>query len=370
MLALLLTFLLLTPPENPITGSLQTSEQGETAGKITTLSPTEVSDLQKRADSGDASAQFALGKAYESGNGAPQRPDQAAIWYRKAAEQGNAKAQNSLGVLYWLGEGVEKDRKQAIQWYRKAARQGDASAMFNLGAAYYNGDAVGINDTLAYAWFLLSSEAGSSAGRDAAKRSQAEHGPVLLNDAYLAIGEMYEKGEDLPQDLQLAASWYRKAAENRRFTEARLRLGILFLKSGNYNEARQWCETLAKEKVTGGAFCMGYLYQHGFGVTQDSKIAFKWYAQAANSGNITAMHALSQMYEKGEATKVDRTKAMYWLLMAAIHGSQDAAIEARKLRASMSEQEWKATQKKLGNTKFDPKRVSSILQETSPQAEQ
>ena len=78
-------------------------------------STTDLAGLQKQADSGDASAQLALGSAYESGNGVRQDPKQAAVWYRKAAEQGNPKAQNSLGVLYWLGNGVEEqDRSRAM----------------------------------------------------------------------------------------------------------------------------------------------------------------------------------------------------------------------------------------------------------------
>jgi uncharacterized protein len=169
--------------------------------------------MKSRAGSGDPSAQYALGKAYETGNGIQKNAQQAAFWYRKASEQGNAKAQNSLGVLYWMGEGVDKDKKEAVEWYRKAARQGDSNAMFNLGAAYYNGEGVATNDTLALAWFLLAAEGGSAGARDAAQRSEQEHQPWMLNDACLAVGEMYEKGENLPKNLDVASAWYKKAAE-------------------------------------------------------------------------------------------------------------------------------------------------------------
>jgi uncharacterized protein len=208
---LLASFLLAIPSDYAI--SLQITPPALTGNSPAALSSVEISDLQKRADSGDGAAQFALGKAYESGNGLPKRPDQAAIWYRKAAEQGNEKAQNSLAVLYWTGDGVDKDKAEAVRWYRRAARQGNSNAMFNLGAAYYNGEGVGVNDTLAYAWFLLSDERGNPSGRDAAKRSQGEHGPNALNGACVTVGEMYEKGEDLPRNPELAAQWYRKAAD-------------------------------------------------------------------------------------------------------------------------------------------------------------
>jgi TPR repeat protein len=91
-------------PSAHATDLSQSGTQAVTGNAPAKLSAAELSDLQKSAEFGDAVAQFALGRAYESGNGVPQRMDQAAIWYRKAAEQGNEKAQSSLGVLYWLGK--------------------------------------------------------------------------------------------------------------------------------------------------------------------------------------------------------------------------------------------------------------------------
>jgi TPR repeat protein len=360
MLVLLLASFLLAIPGELATLSLQETPQAATGDAPAKLSAAEISELQKRADSGDAAAQFALGKAYVSGNGVPQRTDQAAIWYRKAAEQGNANAQNSLGVLYWLGDGVEKDKNQAVQWYRKAARQGSANAMFNLGAAYYNGDGIGVNETLAYSWFLLSSEAGSSSGQDAAKRSQGEHGPTAFNDACLAIGQMYEKGDDLPKNLELAAAWYRKAAE-RGHSEATISLAILYLNANDFIQARHWCEAAAKEGHSGGYYCLGYLYQHGRGVDPSLKEAFRYYEEGARRGHVPSMQATAEMYEKGEGTNPDRTQAFVWFLMVARRGNQSAIAEAKKLRSSMTEKEWKGVQKKLPRN-FDTKMVDAILQ--------
>jgi uncharacterized protein len=358
-MVLLFAWILLVPVPSGHAPDLQTTPQAETGNATVRLSPAEISDLQKKADSGDAAAQFGLGRAYEAGDGVPQRSDQAAMWYRKAAEQGNAKAQSNLGILYWLGEGVEKDRVEAIRWYHKAARQGNANAMFNLGAAYYNGEGVGVNDTLAYAWFLLSSEAGNSSGQDAAKRSRGEHGPSAFSEACLAIGQMYEKGEDLPKNFESAAAWYRKAAEqgNR---EAAIDLAALYLSASAYSQARSWCEAAAKDKLPGGFYCLGYLYQHGSGVKANLKEALGWYQQGASRGNVASMQALARMYENGEGTKPDRVQAFAWLIIAAQRGNQDAIAEAKRIRFSMTEKEWKDTQKKLPRN-LDPKKVDSFL---------
>ncbi len=325
-----------------------------------------MTELREKADAGDSSAAFDLGRAYEKGNGVPQDMLKAAFWYRKAAEEGDAKAQDSLGVLYWLGAGVEKDRKQAIEWYRKAARQGDANAMFNLGVSYYNGEA-NIDDTLAYAWFLLASEAGSSPGRDAATRSRAEHGESGFRDACLAIGEMYEKGQDMPPSQERAIAWYKRVAEGPGHGVAAERLAGIYLSADNYNDARPWCEAAAKDKMPGGAFCLGYLYQRGLGVKQDFKAAFTWYLQGAKGGNAAATNAVIQMYENGQGTPVDHTEAIYWLLRSSNRGDKNAQAEARRLRASMSDKEWKAVRKKLRERGFDLKKVDIFLRADSAQ---
>ena len=322
-----------------------------------------MSDLQKRADSGDVAAQFALGKAYESGNGVPQRTDQAAIWYRKAAEQGYEKAQTNLGVLYWLGDGVEKDKSEAVRWYRKAARQGNGNAMFNLGAAYYNGEGVGTNYSLAYAWFLLSSEAGNSSGQDAAKRSLGEWGSDGFNDACLTIGKMYEKGEGLPKNLESAAAWYRKAAEHG-YADASIQLAALYLRVSDYSQARPWCEAAARAKRSGGYHCLGYLYQQGLGVDANLKEAFQWYERGAREGNAASMQALARMYENGEGTKPDRVQALVWFLSASLRGNQGTIADARRVRFSMTEKEWKEAQKKLPRN-VDPKKVDKFLSDAS-----
>jgi len=285
------------------------------------------------------------------------------MWYRKAAEQGNEKAQNNLGLLYWFGNGVEKDKTEAVRWYRKAARQGNANAMFNLGAAYYNGDGVGVDDILAYAWFLLSSEGANSSGQDAAKRSHEELGPNGFNQACVAIGQMYEKGADLPKNLESAAAWYRKAAEQG-WGEAILSLARLYVNASDYIQARPWCEAAAKGKLPGGYYCLGYLYQYGFGVDPNLKEAFHWYEQGARVGSMASMQALAKMYENGEGTKPDRVQAFVWFLIAAQRRSPGAIAEARRIRSSISENEWKDTQKKL-KPNFDLKEVDKFLRGAS-----
>ena len=52
-----------------------------------------IESLKKKAQAGDAEAQFNLGVAYDDGYSVPENDVEAVKWYRKAAEQGHAIAQ-------------------------------------------------------------------------------------------------------------------------------------------------------------------------------------------------------------------------------------------------------------------------------------
>lgn len=52
----------------------------------------EKDNVFRRAEKGDANAQFVLGLKYDTGKGMPQDYAEAAKWYRKAKDQGVAGA--------------------------------------------------------------------------------------------------------------------------------------------------------------------------------------------------------------------------------------------------------------------------------------
>lgn len=146
--------------------------------------PDGLEGLEDKAISGDAQAQYALGAAYDTGDGVPRNRALATQWYKKAAEQGHAGAQNSLGsvfqaekkysdALYWyqkaaaqdhplatsnlaylydLGLGVPQDRRMAQELYLRAANLGWAEAMFNLANMYGAGQLGAVDLYQAYIW--------------------------------------------------------------------------------------------------------------------------------------------------------------------------------------------------------------------------
>lgn len=188
-------------------------------------------DLQARARRSDPEAMFYLGRMVEHGQGTPENPVKAAEWYRKAADKGYLPALTALGqVMYdntrlfdrWAeGEalveeaakkgdldamthmGVMNDLraggspqdplgqerfKQAALWYRLAADKGGVIATGHLGRLYRWG--LGVPQDHAQALRLLRLAA------------DADHPDAMLN-----LAAMYEKGEGMPANVELAAHW-------------------------------------------------------------------------------------------------------------------------------------------------------------------
>lgn len=95
------------------------------AGENKQIPEASLEQIRKRADEGNAEAQYKLAKMYEEGLvGATKDYKEASKWYLKAAEKGYAQAQYKMGTMYTLGRGVSKDPIEATKWFGKAAQQG------------------------------------------------------------------------------------------------------------------------------------------------------------------------------------------------------------------------------------------------------
>src|SRR5262245_16672054 len=164
--------------------------------EIVAPQPAPVPDLQAtktKAESGDASAQFTLGRIHAKGQRVPMDYATAAKWYRLSADQGNAEGQNALGELYEAGQGVKQNNAEAVDWYRKAAEQGHVGGQYNLGTMYEYGRGVSKSPSEAAKWFRLA----------------AEQGDAL---AQFNVGQRYDRGLGVKADPVEAYQWYSLAA--------------------------------------------------------------------------------------------------------------------------------------------------------------
>ena len=83
---------------------------------------TSLTALKRKAEQGDAKAQYDLAIRYVSGSGVGKNYEKAFYWYHKAAKQGHRSAQYALEHCYSEGIGTVKDLKQAKYWYEKATK--------------------------------------------------------------------------------------------------------------------------------------------------------------------------------------------------------------------------------------------------------
>jgi len=122
-------------------------------------------ELVKKAEAGDAEAQYCLGLSYINKDQIANEKE-AAKWLTKSAEQGNAKAQFNLGALYDRGAGVTKDMKEAVTWWTKSAEQGHADAQNALGYLYEGGRGVTKDMKEAVKWWTKSAEQGNPLAKE------------------------------------------------------------------------------------------------------------------------------------------------------------------------------------------------------------
>ena len=73
-------------------------------------------ELVKRAEAGDAKAQYDLGACYYSGKGVTQDYKKPVKWNMKSTQQRNAIGQHYLGACHYEGKGVAQDYKKAVKW--------------------------------------------------------------------------------------------------------------------------------------------------------------------------------------------------------------------------------------------------------------
>jgi uncharacterized protein len=119
-------------------------------------------------------------------------------------------------------------------------------------------------------------------------RPLAEQGDAL---AQSNLGQMYSRGQGVPQDYAAAASWYRKAADQGD-AFAQYNLGIMYANGRgapqNYALAVEWYRKAADQGLADAQFNLGDLYYSGRGVPQDNVMAYMWFDLAAAQGKENA----------------------------------------------------------------------------------
>lgn len=89
-------------------------------------------EIGKRAEQGDAEAQWRYGVLFHTGDGVRQSDKEAIYWFERSAEQRFVPAASALGLQYWAGQGVPQNYNKAYFWYDVALEEGDSNAVAKL----------------------------------------------------------------------------------------------------------------------------------------------------------------------------------------------------------------------------------------------
>ncbi len=180
---------------------------------------TDLAEVRRAAEDGDAAAQVKLGHVHWYGDGVDQNYREAISWYRRAAEQGNVGGQLELGAAYWEGVGVPQDHAEAARWLRRAAEQGDPGGQIGLGSAYWSGLGVPEDHVEAHMWFNLAGAQGNEGAVEARDEVAEQLTREQLAEAQRRAREWFEgsTGEgtgavDRPSALGERSGVYRPGA--------------------------------------------------------------------------------------------------------------------------------------------------------------
>jgi peptidoglycan hydrolase-like protein with peptidoglycan-binding domain len=94
--------------------------------------------------------------------------------------------------------------------------------------------------------------------------------------------------------------------------------------SEDYKIAVKWYKLTAEQGHAPAQSNLGVLYDKGWGVPQDDKTAIKWYRLAAKQRDAAAQNNLGVLYEKGQGVPQDYKIAVKWYRLAAMKGYANA----------------------------------------------
>jgi len=157
--------------------------------------PAELQDLRQRAESGETTAQYELGRFHDKGtDDFPADPREAALWYLTAAEGGDATAQLAIGTLYDMGLGIAPDPQEAERWLTAAAEQGVVEAQKILGVLYLGKASLPYEPERSIQWMTRAAEQGDG-------------------EAMFHLSIAYHKGVEVAPDPEASERWLQRAVE-------------------------------------------------------------------------------------------------------------------------------------------------------------
>lgn len=272
------------------------------------LQPPSNEALEKAAAQGDPEAAHELGGRYAEGRmGLAKDETKAVAWYQRAADRGHAEALADLGWYHLEGQGgLPTDPAKAFACFQSAAQKGNRYATHMLGWMYEMGRGIEQNDRLAAEWHEKAAKLGDM-------------------DSLASLGWLTESGRGVPKNEAMAAQMYAVAARNGN-AMAMTNLGWFFVAGlgglqKDYDTARRLFETASTLGWPRADGNLGYLYEHGFGVTKNLSTALRWFKLSADAGDLPSREHLGLLYEGFQGMDRNLSLAFHYHALGAAQGS-------------------------------------------------
>lgn len=212
-----------------------------------------------------------------------------------SAEQNTLAESAVLDALY--NEGLELQRngspEDAIQRFREAAERGHGPAAFELGEAYNEGR--GVDQDL---------NAGAKWINAAAARGERR--------AQYTLGAAYYNGNNVEQDYVRAATYLTDAA-NQDYAPAQYLLAECYANGRgvirNLAWAARWYGKAADQGYADGALSYGVMQATGLGIPTDMASGYAWLSVAEQVGHASAKDVRAAIANKMSPAELERGKA-------------------------------------------------------------
>jgi TPR repeat protein len=162
-------------------------------------------------------------------------------------------------------------------------------------------------------------------------------GAARAQDPMLEGIAAYQRG-----DYEASAQWFRKAADQG-IAAAQYNLGNMYAKGQgvpqDYALAVEWWRRAADQGLAAAQFNLGLMYYRGDGVPQDHAQAAQWFRKAADQGNADAQFNLGLMYYRGEGVPQDHVAAHMWFNLAASRGQPNAGSNRDTAASKMTREQ-------------------------------
>lgn len=218
----------------------------------------------------------------------------------KTAKKGDLSNQVRLWKYYFDINNAQRDTIAGVKWLKMAADGGDTESEFYLGSCYYRGINFGIQKDLPRAVYYT-------------KKAADQGLPIALS----AMAYLYEMGEGVEKNLDIANNYYKQAALKGDAIGMAQYGAKLITDRATYDQGMLMLQQAAEQDNVEAQVTLAAQYV----TKKDYAKVLKYALPAAEQGNAVAQVFMATIYAAGEGGLVkDLNQAHYWAQKAAESG--------------------------------------------------